>query len=1346
MTTYTNPTGTITATPGDDTIIVNVAPTSASTIDAAGGNDSLLVQFDSASPATYDISDEFNAGFFDAEILTSPFAPLYVLHVEHVDVQGTANNDAFNLRIGPNSSALMVNMDGGAGQDTLRFLWSDMATGMNFIVNGATVTSSFGTFSNIENFYIFAGSGNDAITTGAGDDSVDTGAGVDHVTSGAGSDHINIQGSGGTIDAGDGNDYVSLYVGSSGFAGSIDGGAGLDNLGLDYSGSAIGLTIVDGTSNSTPFGTIANFESYNIRGGSGDDTITTGSADDYLFTGAGNDIVNAGDGNNTVWGDAGNDTLSAGIGNDGISGGAGNDHINAGGGTDNISGDGGADTIDGGDGNDTIYGDNYYTSATDGADQIHGGLGNDTIHGGRGADTINGDAGNDSIVGGGGADHIDGGDGNDNIDGFGEYGYDVDDIAADVLIGGAGDDYIGAGYGDTVDGGSGTDTLNYSGFGGSAGIDVDFSQLTSGGTVTIAGATISGIEYVNGIGGTDFGDTMVAGAHTTPTSYMDGYGGNDHLTGTSGQEHIDGGDGNDVIAGKGGADFLSGGAGADTFVGTATELNNVSISDIGVEDKIVIFDADPNTFSFSYDQGALHYAGGVIGLGSVPGRLVASAAPGGGVQITVEPQPVASVDEIAAQLTTGFWSWLGEDPHHFDVTQGGTITVDIHTLNATEQTLARAAFGEWHDIIGVNFQEVTSGGQILITDEEDPTAGGQPSAYTEDTSANGLTQSAHVHISSSWVTAYGSQLNSYSFQTYIHEIGHALGLGHSGDYNVEANYVTDALFGNDSWSMSVMSYFDQQDASYFRNQGFTIAYAVTPMQADIVAMQSLYGLSSTAHADDTVYGFNSNAGGVYDASTYGNVAYTIFDSGGNDTLNFSGYIGGQVINLNPEAFSWVNGIDGGVSIARGVIIENAIGGNYVDYITGNSADNVLTGNLGEDTLTGGAGNDTFKDTAGGHNADTITDFGVEDRIVITDATVASFSFSLNGNILNYTGGSLTLGNVPPGALVASAAAEGGVQLTIVDNDAANDFNGDGRSDVLWRHEDGRLSDWLGSASGGYTPNSDNALFGVDTSWQVVGTGDFNGDTRDDIMWRSSDGRITNWLGTASGGFSDNVANAYNAVSLDWQAAGIGDFNGDHRDDILWRNSDGRITDWLSTTTGGYAPNSGAFYTSVDTSWQVVAVGDFNGDGNDDILWRSSDGRITNWLGTASGGFTDNVATAYNSVSLDWQLAGVGDFNGDHRDDILWRNADGRLTNWLSSANGGYAPNSGAFYASLSTDWQVASIGDFNGDHRDDILFRNTDGRMTDWLGTATGSFTDNVANAYTSVDIHWHIQPQPTFV
>src|SRR5262249_33732160 len=155
---------------------------------------------------------------------------------------------------------------------------------------------------------------------------------------------------------------------------------------------------------------------------------------------------------------------------------------------------------------------------------------------------------------------------------------------------------------------------------------------------------------------------------------------------------------------------------------------------------------------------------------------------------------------------------------------------------------------------------------------------------------------------------------------------------------------------------------------------------------------------------------------------------------------------------------------------------NAIGGSAADTIIGNSADNVLTGNGGSDTLTGGAGNDTFKDTKAGLNGDTITDFSAGDKIIITDASLAGFTFHLSGHTLTYTGGSLTLTNLPSGSIAASAASGGGVQLTIgttIHHAAHNDFTGDGLSDILWRNAGGTLTDWIAQSNGSFAANSIN---------------------------------------------------------------------------------------------------------------------------------------------------------------------------------------------------------------------------------------------------------------------------------
>jgi len=706
---------------------------------------------------------------------------------------------------------------------------------------------------------------------------------------------------------------------------------------------------------------------------------------------------------------------------------------------------------------------------------------------------------------------------------------------------------------------------------------------------------------------------------------------------------------------------------------------------------------------------------------------------------TWSPPPVWTNDQIAQQLVTGYW---GDGMHRFVLDQTRTITVNISGISDLNgRNLALTALQQWSSITGISFVQTGGAAQITFTDN-DPDGG----AFTESTYSGMNIATSHVNIDAAWLTAYGSSVGGYAYQAYLHEIGHALGLGHAGNYNTTANYPYDALYQNDAWSTTVMSYFSQTENTYFAGQGFDDAYLVTPMVADILAMQQMYGLSTTTRNGDTTYGFNSNAGNPYNAAVLFNVAYTIFDTGGTDTMDFSGYDVAQVLNLNPESFSSIGTLDGNVSIARGTIIENAIGGGGADVIIGNSVANVITGGDGIDNLTGGAGTDTFRDTKAGLNGDAITDFGAGDRIVITDAALAGFTFNVTGNTLTYAGGSLTLGQgTSGGALVSSAAAGGGVQLTLQVRDVANDFNGDGRSDVLWHSSTGRVTDWLGQANGGFVGNFSNADGQAGTDWHIVGTGDFNGDTRDDVLWRNDDGSLTDWLGQSNGGFVSNFANAFGQIDNSWQVAGTGDFNGDGRDDILWHSNTGRVTNWLGQANGGFVSNFVNADGQAGTDWHIVGVGDFNGDGRDDILWRNDDGSVTDWLAQPNGGFASNFANAFGQVDNTWQIVGVGDFNGDGRDDVLWHSNAGRVTNWLGQTNGGFIGNFVNADGQTGTDWDVVAVGDYNGDGRDDVLWRNDDGSVTNWLGQPNGGFASNFANAFGQVDNTWHIQPNDPF-
>jgi hypothetical protein len=275
--------------------------------------------------------------------------------------------------------------------------------------------------------------------------------------------------------------------------------------------------------------------------------------------------------------------------------------------------------------------------------------------------------------------------------------------------------------------------------------------------------------------------------------------------------------------------------------------------------------------------------------------------------------------------------------------------------------------------------------------------------------------------------------------------------------------------------------------------------------------------------------------------------------------------------------------------------------------------------------------------------------------------------------------------------------------------------------------------WLGQSDGSSFHNSLGTTWSTAVTWVDVHTGDFTGAGLQGLVGRVKEtGQWWMSVPDGSGGFTTSLWDTWNP-GVTWVDVKVGDFNGDSKMDIV-----GRVLEtgqwWVAQSTGSSFTNSLWATWSTAATWVDVQVGDFSGDGKADITGRWLQGGSW-WTGISSGSNFDTTAWAQWNAAVTWVDVNVGDFTGDGKADIVGRWAQTGQW-WVGVSTGSSFTNSLWETWNPSATWVDVKVGDFNGDGKADITGRWLEGGSW-WTAISNGTIFTTTAWAQWNAAVTW---------
>ena len=289
--------------------------------------------------------------------------------------------------------------------------------------------------------------------------------------------------------------------------------------------------------------------------------------------------------------------------------------------------------------------------------------------------------------------------------------------------------------------------------------------------------------------------------------------------------------------------------------------------------------------------------------------------------------------------------------------------------------------------------------------------------------------------------------------------------------------------------------------------------------------------------------------------------------------------------------------------------------------------------------------------------------------------------------------------------------------------ASSDIDGNGVSDVMFQYKvDHQIGFWM---------NGSNTWKGQGlpepAEWKVVGAYDMNANGKADVVMLGNvtvngvkgayvgyrkDGDMSTW---------ENISYLNNPDNIQWNVK-VGNMTGNAgKNSIVWHAAElGAVGVWTDGTDS-WVSISGGF----DKNWTMLGTGDFNGDGKDEILFRNGTNFYTTDINSnfsSLGGFGDG-----------WDVRAIGDFSGDGKDDLVLFHKD---TGSVVKLENGQTSS----YTSLgqldANDWFIVGAGDYNGDGKDDLLVRQYSSGMLGYYANGDFSKWNEMGRG---VDMNWAV-------